>query len=131
MTGQSKFSPTNWKAGGFGTGDFHVWVENPYGEVISDPVFQSYKNVCKFRGLDINKPRYQEWCAGYNPIPERMIKHWTGELSAEWYNYPMVAKCPLNALTTYLKNPDYYRLVVGSCGWGKKGLSNIVWYEFG
>ena len=131
----SKFSPTNWKSGGFGKGDFHVWVETPYGEVI-DPYFKQHQGVCSLRGLDINKRRFQEW-----DDQERWLKehHITGALE-DWNKpdyprfesqYPIWARCGVNALINYFKNPNYYRIVVGSAGWGKKGRSNVVWYEYG
>ena len=132
----SKFSPTNWKAGGFGEGDFHIWVENPYGEVI-DPYFKKHKEVCDYRGLDINKRRYQEWDNQeyyLNKFYEKSTfrEDWTDELHEGFTKYyPKWARCPINSLYNYHKNPDYYRIVVGSAGWGKKGRSNVVWYEFG
>jgi hypothetical protein len=131
----SKFSPTNWRSGGFGKGDFHIWVENPYGEVI-DPVFSQQKTICKANGLDINKRRFQEW----DNQEMWLKKHYNGDYIANWSDelqnlyskiYPQWARCPMNARYKYWQNPDYYRVVIGSAGWGKKGRSSLVWYEYG
>tara|TARA_R110000796_G_scaffold249923_1_gene378254 strand:- start:38 stop:448 length:411 start_codon:yes stop_codon:yes gene_type:complete len=132
----SKFSPTNWKSGGYDVGDFHIWVENPYGEVI-DPYFPQHQEICNDRGLDINKRRYQEWDNQEYYLNKHMRQtdfreNWDDKAQKGYTKYyPKWARCPLNAMYNYYKDPNYYRIVVGSMGWGKKGRSNIVWYEFG
>tara|TARA_R100000655_G_scaffold51543_1_gene89335 strand:+ start:70 stop:483 length:414 start_codon:yes stop_codon:yes gene_type:complete len=137
MTILSKHSPTNWRKGGFGKGDFHFWVETSWGEII-DPVFPQHHDVCNSRGLDINKPKYQEWDNQDYWFKDHKIDKFLDSIK-KGNDYekmrkkfkPMWARCGYNACMKYLENPTHYRIVCGSMGWKKKGLSSVVWYEFG
>jgi hypothetical protein len=135
MTILSKFSPTNWREGGFGKGDFHFWIETSWGEII-DPIFPLYREVCRSRGLDINKSKYQEWdnqehWKKHHHIDKflKELQKWDEQTIKEFI--PQQACCPLNASVKYLENPEHYRIVCGSMGWKKKGRSSVVWYEYG
>jgi len=137
MTILSKFSPTNWREGGFGKGDYHFWIETSWGEII-DPIFPLYREVCRSRGLDIDKPKYQEWDNQEHWKKHYNIYDFLDKLQNDptcpidvWKWEPIPARCGFNASVIYLQNPEHYRIVCGSMGWKKKGRSSVVWYEYG
>jgi len=54
--------PAGWVEGGNFTGDYHVWVEDLSGRVLSDCMdFAEYGSVCDIRGCDLDRPCYAEW----------------------------------------------------------------------
>jgi hypothetical protein len=155
MPTHSKFEygvSSGWKEGGnYGNGgatmDFHVWVaRKDTGEVVYDPHFKMYDNVCEIQGCDVDAQMHMPWPNQKKWYKKKVIqtdavKYCNRE--SQWHvieNFamcPQVACCPINAwayLKWMEKNNQIAKgeceVVVGSMGWRKKGKEE-VWWEFG